>query len=132
MKASQRIAVLVVFGLIVAAAQTLQAEEPCGRWSGRWCSTTNGRGGRLSARVEKIDACTYQVRFSGTFFKVVPFTYSVPMKVTGQADGRTQLSGQARLPMFGQFCCNAEVTACDFVASYSSSKDSGQFILSRK
>lgn len=133
MKLSHAIAVLVLFGAIVAGSQPLLADGPCGKWSGRWTSTSNGRGGRLSARISQEDASTYHVRFTGTFFKVIPFTYAVPMTVTGvDADGTIHLSGQAQLPMFGQFCCNANVTACDFVASYSSSKDQGQFNLSRR
>ena len=34
--------------------------------------------------------------------------------------------------MFGDFCCNAEVTACGFVASYTSPKDEGQFTMRRR
>jgi hypothetical protein len=132
MKTSHGIAALVLIGIVVVSSQPVMAAGPCGKWSGRWCSTSNGRSGRLTARVEQVDVSTYQVRFTGTFMKVIPFTYSVPMTVTAVGDGRTHLSGQSRLPMFGNFCCNAEITACDFVASYSSEKDSGQFILSRR
>ncbi len=133
MKLSHAIAVVVLVGSVAVASQPVKADGPCGKYSGRWCSTTNGRGGRLTARVEQSDASTYHVRFTGTFFKVIPFTYSVPMTVTAvDAEGRTHLSGQSKLPMFGNFCCNAQVTGCDFVASYSSERDSGQFILSRR
>jgi hypothetical protein len=132
MKTSHGIAALVFIGFVVVSSLPVMAGGPCDKWSGRWCSSTNGRSGRLTARVEQVDASTYQVRFTGTFMKVIPFTYSVPMTVTAVGDGRTHLSGQSRLPMFGNFCCNAEITACDFVASYSSEKDSGQFILSRR
>jgi hypothetical protein len=111
----------------------LRADDPAGCWNGSWCSNTNGHNGRLHARVRQIDGRTYKARFHGTFAGVVPFTYSVPMTVTGQAaDGRTYLSGQSRLPLFGQFCCQAEVTACDLTASYSSSKDAGQFVMQRR
>lgn len=133
MKTSRAVAVLVVFGSMLMNSEFSVAGEPCGHWKGRWCSTSNGRSGRLSARVSKTDGSTYQVRFTGTFLKVIPFTYSVPLTVTGQGeDGSTHLSGQAQLPMFGHFCCNAVVTDCDFVASYSSPKDQGQFLLRRR
>ncbi|MGE3317030.1 MAG: hypothetical protein AB7O26_18090 [Planctomycetaceae bacterium] len=133
MKLFQAMAAVVLIGSMLLSARPVEASSPCGKYRGRWCSTTNGRGGRLTARVEQTDASTYQVRFTGTFFKVIPFTYSVPMTVTAvDAEGRTHLSGQSKLPMFGNFCCNAQVTGCDFVASYSSERDSGQFILSKR
>jgi hypothetical protein len=36
------------------------------------------------------------------------------------------------LPFFGEFCARAEVTDCDFVASYSSSQDQGRFVMRRR
>src|SRR6516165_10792270 len=121
MKFIRQWAVALAIGAVLAEQSSLHADDPVGRWGGTWCSSTNGHHGRICARVCQVDNCTYHVRFSGTFAGVVPFTYSVPMSVTGQsADGRTYLSGQSHLPLFGDFCCQAEVTACNFVASYSS------------
>ena len=126
-------AVLFLSVSAIFNASPVKADDPCGRWAGTWCSNTNGHHGRIHARVCQIDNSTYRMRFTGTFMGVVPFTYSVRMSVTGQsADGRTTLSGQSRLPLFGVFCCNAEVGACDFVASYTSSKDQGTFTMQRR
>lgn len=124
---------LILLTAITVGPSAAMADNPCGRWAGSWCSTTNAHHGRIHARVCQIDGSTYKMRFTGTFLGVVPFTYSVPMTVTGQtAAGRTSLSGQSHLPLFGSFCCNAEVGACDFVASYTSPKDQGTFTMQRR
>ena len=124
---------VLAFGFAVGLASSAEAADPSGRWSGNWCSFTNGHHGKIRASVRQIDDCSYQVKFCGTFLGVVPFAYSVPMTVTGQgADGRTILTGQSHLPLFGEFCCRAEVTDCDFIASYTSPKDQGQFTMQRR
>ena len=57
----------------------------------------------------------------------------LPLHVTGQSEeGYTLLSGQANLPLFGAFCCEAEVSECDFIATYSSSNDHGHFVMRRQ
>ena len=67
----------------------------------------------MCARLKQVDACTYRARFTGTFLKVIPFTYSVPLQVAGQgADGSVWLTGQSRLPIFGEFTTQARVDAC--------------------
>jgi hypothetical protein len=133
MKFLRHVIVSITFSSVLVGQSMLQADDPTGRWGGSWCSFTNGHHGKINARICQVDNGTYNVRFCGTFAGVVPFTYSVPMCVTGQsADGRTYLSGQSHLPFFGDFCCQAEVTTCDFVASYTSSKDQGQFVMQRR
>lgn len=133
MKFARSIALLVLLGSIFCSSQSAKASNPEGRWGGTWSSQSSGHQGKLCARISQIDACTYKAKFSGTFFGIVPFVYSVPLTVTGQGeDGRTFLSGRARLPFFGTFCCNAEITQCDFIARYTSPKDNGQFVMRRK
>lgn len=103
------------------------------RYQGNWSSNTNGHQGRLAARVSQQNASTYRVRYRGTFLGVVPFTYSVPMTVTGQyPDGSTALYGESRLPLFGQFSSHARMNGQNFSATYSSRRDQGQFNMQRR
>lgn len=109
------------------------AADPCGKFSGTWCSQTNGHHGKLCVRMKQIDGCTYKAHFAGSFLGAVPFCYSVPLCVTGQdAYGNVYLSGQSHLPIFGDFTCNAVVTDCSFTANYCSEKDQGEFVMERR
>lgn len=102
-------------------------------YRGSWVSETNGHHGLLKARVVPEQCGTYRVRFSGTYFGVVPFTYSVPMKVTGcYKDGSKALYGHAHLPIFGEFSCRARMNSHCFTARYSSPKDKGTFKMIRR
>ena len=104
-----------------------------GRFAGSWCSEGTGHQGRMCARLKQVDACTYRARFTGTFLKVIPFTYSVPLQVAGQgADGSVWLTGQSRLPIFGDFTTQARVDACGVQATYHSPKDHGTFTMQRR
>jgi hypothetical protein len=48
------------------------------------------------------------------------------------ADGSVYLSGQSHLPVFGDFTCNARIADCDFMASYCSDKDQGEFVMQHR
>ena len=129
------IAVCSVFTLSahLNADGTVAPGDPCGCWCGEWCSYTNGHHGAIKARVCQVDACTYCVHYSGRFLGILPFAYSAPMTVTGTTpDGKTLLYSQSNSPILGQFTANAEVTACNFTACYSSCKDQGQFVMTRQ
>ena len=86
----------------------------------------------MKAHIRQIDDCTYRACFCGRFLHVVPFAYSVPMKVAGRtASGATILAAQSWLPGFGDFTCRAYVSQCHFNACYSSPKDNGRFTMTR-
>jgi len=79
----------------------------------------------------RLDANRYEVFFSGRFFKVMPFRYSVVMTASEQ-NGVVQLSGSKYLGrLAGTFSFNAAATDCQFNANYSSCKDNGKFTLCR-
>ncbi len=125
---------------LLFAVPTLAAEvapppstDPAGCWAGTWCSSTNGHHGPIQMRLCLLEGGCYRAHFRGRYMGIVPFQYCVQLSVTGQTpDGKTLLSGQSNLPLFGNFCCSAEASDCQFTASYTSSKDQGQFSMTRK
>jgi hypothetical protein len=118
--------------LACAAVRECRAAELAGCWEGRWESCTSGHQGPLNAKFCKVDDTHYRVDFSGRFFKIFPFHYSVTLMVTGQDGDTLLLSGTSYLGrMFGTFHYSARATDCSFVADYTSCKDRGRFILHR-
>jgi hypothetical protein len=103
-----------------------------GSWSGNWSSGTTRHRGPLRCTFTKLDETSYQADFSGRFFKVLPFRYSVVLTVIADTGDSITLSGSHELGRrFGTFTYTATATCTDFVANYSSCKDNGQFTLSR-
>jgi hypothetical protein len=73
------------------------------------------------------------VTFSGRFWKVVPFVYSVNLAVTGASADAVTLAGETRAgPVIGTFHYDATATACDFEAWFTSKNDAGRFVLTRR
>jgi len=127
-----------VTGLAILAAWSSVAEAGgrprcTPRYRGEWVSDCNGHHGVLKARVRADDCGSYRVTYSGTFLKVVPFVYSTPMTVTGTApDGTVSLHGHSRLPIFGEFDCQATMNGSQFHANYQSARDHGRFSMQRR
>ena len=63
-----------VFVLLLFASVTAAQPPAAGQWSGQWITDTNGHHGPLRANVTPAGD-GYDVRFSGRFAKVIPFTY---------------------------------------------------------
>ena len=107
-----------------------KATDLTGNWSGHWVDTKSGHTGPLHATFRKCDDDHYRVTFTGRFFKVIPFRYSVELTVTGRDQDKVFLTGEQNLgPLFGSFTYSAEATACDFVAHFCSRRYQGDFIL---
>lgn len=129
---------LLAMLLIVGIASPAQSGILSGwgttpRYAGTWESKTTGHHGRIRARVQQEDCCTYRVTFCGTFAGIIPFAYSVPMKVTGRSDdGTIYLHGHSRLPLFGDFTAHACMNGCHFNATYHSADDYGCFTMERR
>ena len=120
-------AVLTYFGSI----EKCSATELSGCWSGYWVSCTNGHKGPLNATFTRIDDTHYRAKFSGRFWKVFPFRYSVTLRVVEEGDV-VRLAGSSYLGrIMGTFYYHAEATSCDFSATYNSCKDNGKWVLSR-
>jgi hypothetical protein len=106
-------------------------QDLSGSWHGDWLSCRTGHRGKLNARFCRIGETCYSVRFTGTFFAVVPFCFNVTLQATGQADGTVLLSGNPRLPIFGTFHFSAVATDGQLAAVYSTTRDEGRFRLCR-
>jgi hypothetical protein len=126
--------ILLPLLLILSVDSRASAEPPelSGRWSGYWVSDTNGHTGPLHAKFRRVDADTYRVAFRGRFAKVLPFWYTTKLDVVATGDGVVLLAASQRLPLVGSYSTTATATAADFDAVYSSRKDFGRFILSRR
>lgn len=124
----------VVAALLVslALAAPARAVDLSGSWCGTWSSTTTGHAGPLRAEFTRCGDDRWRVDFSGRFFKVFPFRYSVTLAVVEDRGGDVVLAGNSWLGrLFGTFTYRAEATACSFEACYASRKDRGVFRLER-
>ena len=104
-----------------------------GCWEGCWESHCTGHHGKLQAIITKVDDSHYCARFHGTFFKFLPFEYS--MLLSAQAEGdRYLLSGQKDLGKLagGIYRYEGHATPNEFFANYNSSKDRGVFVMTRR
>jgi hypothetical protein len=125
---------LALLALLAAtgAAGEARAVDLSGCWHGHWESCTTGHSGPLNANFCRVDNQHYRVDFSGRFFKLVPFRYSVTLTVVADLGDHVELSGSSYLGrLMGTFSYRATATACSFVSNYSSCKDQGRFVLAR-
>lgn len=108
-------------------------EGLAGCWEGCWESHCTGHHGKLQAIISKVDETHYCARFHGTFFKFLPFEYSMLLSATPAGDG-FRLAGQKDLGKLagGVYRYEGQATACDFLANYKSCKDRGVFVMRRR
>lgn len=117
--------------MLLLSCGAVFAEPPiAGRWRGEWVSDQNGHRGALRANVTPTTD-GYDVRFSGRFAKVIPFTYRQHLTQTGSDGERVYLAAERRLPLFGTFRMMAEATANTFDARFSAGQEQGRFKLQR-
>lgn len=102
-----------------------------GSWSGNWISDGSGHKGPMKAVFRSVGIDSYEVAFSGRFFKVIPFRYKVTLMVTGKDGDKLILTGSQKLLGFGTFEYSALADNGSFMANYSSKKDNGRFELYR-
>ena len=102
-----------------------------GSWSGNWISDGSGHKGPMKAVFKSAGTDSYEVTFSGRFFKVIPFRYKATLTVTGKEGDKLILTGSQKLLGFGTFEYNALADEGSFIANYSSKKDNGRFELYR-
>lgn len=126
-------ALTIVLAVVSTGASRLEAADLSGCWTGSWQSCTTGHKGPLRAEFTRCGADAYRVTFSGRFFKVIPFTYTVRLDVVSEDADSVVLAGSSYLGrMFGSFSYRATADECRFTANYSSKKDSGVFRLTRQ
>lgn len=127
-----RLVAPLAFALLLAVASPAPAVDLSGSWTGRWESTSTGHAGPLRATFRPCGEGRWAVDFSGRFFKIFPFRYSVTLRVIEDGEEGVTLAGSSWLGrMFGTFCYRAEADACRFEAHYTSKKDTGVFRLKR-
>jgi hypothetical protein len=132
MKPRRTLIIAAIALACLAYTSQAQATDLSGYWQGSWNSCNTGHHGVLRGTFCRISPSAYQVNFTGRFFKVFPFRYSVVLNVVSD-DGQTvRLQGSSYLGrMFGTFYYNATVTGSCFNASYTSCKDSGTFQMTK-
>jgi hypothetical protein len=116
-----------------AFAGTTSAQSPnlSGKWSGYWVSDKNGHTGPLKATFAP-QGDSYKVTYRGRFAKIIPFRYSTTMDVVGAGDGVVMLSAEKRLGPMGTFRTTATATGSNFDATFTSRRDSGRFVMTRR
>jgi hypothetical protein len=117
---------------LLLCASTTFALDLSGHWCGTWNSNCTRHKGPLQADFVRTDPTHYCVHFTGRFFKIMPFQYTVTLEVVEESADSVTLRGSSYLGrLFGTFCYTATADDCHFNASYTSKKDSGCFNLTR-
>ena len=121
------------FILMAAQANAGELENLSGNWAGTWNSEISGHQGPLKAKFTVAGEDVVKARFTGRFFKVVPFKFNVTLNVTSQKDGVTKLSGKEDLGRaLGTYHYDVTYKANEFVAKYHTDKDKGVFQVRKK
>tara|TARA_B100001540_G_scaffold302207_1_gene309476 strand:- start:44 stop:454 length:411 start_codon:yes stop_codon:yes gene_type:complete len=125
---------LTFFSILMAAqANAGELENLSGNWAGTWNSEISGHQGPLKAKFTVAGEDVVKARFTGRFFKVVPFKFNVTLNVTSQKDGVTKLSGKEDLGRaLGTYHYDVTYKANEFVAKYHTDKDKGVFQVRKK
>ena len=125
--------VMAALVLACSLASSADATDLSGCWSGSWRSCSSGHEGVLRAEFIRCDDTHYRVHFSGRFFKILPFRYSVTLRVVEETEDGVTLAGSSYLgKLFGTFCYTATADDCHFRADYTSKKDRGVFTMTRQ
>jgi hypothetical protein len=125
-----RASVAVWLSLVVACSAS--ATDLSGCWAGCWKSCATGHQGKLRATITKVDDTRYCARFSGTFFKIIPFRYSTMLNAAEDGDA-VKLSGSSYLGrLMGTFYYDGTANDCSFDMNYSACKDCGVFKMQRE
>ena len=126
---------LGAIALLVLIPTQLQAKEKLdlsGKWNGTWRSDISDHTGPLKAKFTVLEDAKVQARFSGRFFKIIPFHFNVTLDIVKNEDGVVTLKGKENLGRtLGTYTYNATYTNDKFVANYSTEKDKGVFEVSR-
>lgn len=112
------------------AANLLGSDHLGGVWRGKWHSQPTGHQGPLGARIRPAGPDRYVAWFYGRFAGVIPFAYRTSLtRVAGTAD---RYQARQRLLLFGTYTTTARISGDHFRADFSSGKDRGTFIMTRR
>ena len=126
---------LIIVSVAFCSAQLKGGEltNLTGNWSGSWKSDISGHEGPLKAKFTVSNETKIQARFTGRFFKLVPFRFNVTLDVVSQKDGVTKLQGKQDLGRaLGVYHYDVIYKGDEFIANYKTDKDKGVFEVSKK
>ncbi len=103
-----------------------------GRWEGHWLSDVNGHNGNLRCLITRSNEHEYAARFRATYWRVLRFSYTVPLQVEPH-DGGWRLRGEADLGRTagGVYRYAGTATPTNFHSTYDSKYDHGIFEMKR-
>ena len=127
--------IVLISALLLALTSTtppsVGAAEPSGRWKGRWSSGTTGHSGPMRARVTPNSDGSYNARFVGRFFVVIPFVYRAELQPVQTWAGTTYVADKKLGPLLGSYRMNAIIPGNEFNANFSAAGDTGQIHMRR-
>ncbi len=123
-------AVLLVATLSSTIVAISRADEPTGRWKGRWSSGSSGHSGPMRARITPSENGTYKAVFAGRFVGVIPFLYRAEIVPVQTWDGVTYTTDK-KLPLLGSYRMQTAVTENFLKANWSAVGDTGQVQMRR-
>ena len=121
---------LALFLAVLPMSTTSTAQEPAGRWAGRWTTyKENGRGhqGTLRANLKPNGDGTYQGTFAGRFAVVVPYVYRATVVQEGD-----MLYSTKRLGPMGSYEMQLQHYPGSLSGGWSAGKSSGGIQLYRR
>ena len=123
-------AILIVVTLSSTISAVSNADEPTGRWKGRWSSGSSGHSGPMRARITPTANGTYKAVFAGRFAGVIPFLYRAEIVPVQTWDGVTYTTDK-KLPLLGSYRMQTAVTENFLKANWSAVGDTGQVQMQR-
>ena len=115
-----------------ATATPAPVDKITGPWEGSWESKATGHKGRLRCIVTELAPDTYSAHFHAAWKRVLSGQYKTELR--GRAtDGRVELKGSYDMGKIfgGLYHYEATVSPTNFFSTYKSSKDHGEFKMSR-
>ena len=134
-----RITALFVFCPLLLAGclapiKAQSCDDPlAGKWKGQWIDLTHNHKGPLRCTMTRLDDTTYQAKFSGTYGWLIPFWYTVQMRV--QQEGNIwKLTTEHNLGKVhgGVFTCEGTASGDQMEFTYTASGQNGTFSLKRR
>lgn len=103
-----------------------------GRWEGSWISDVNGHNGKLRCLLTHEEGGRYRARFRATYWKVLRFSYAVPLAFH-QHDTGWEFNGEANLGKLagGDYYYEGRASLTNLHSTYRSKHDRGRFELRR-
>jgi hypothetical protein len=120
---------LAIF-LITTSDYCCQADEPAGRWAGRWTTyKENGRGhqGTLRVNLQSNGDGTYHGKFAGRFAVVIPYFYRATVVQEGD-----MLYSSKRLGPLGSYHMQLQHAPGSMSGGWSMGSESGGILLYRR